>query len=271
MKKIAVLTDFSERAYHAAKYALSLAAKLHANIVLYHSFRVPSAQPLASQIAWPLEDYSEIKKDCQSALEKLKTQLEETQAGLARGFRPQIECRAEEEQFDLIAEGALWDRDIVLVVIGNHHQGFSSLMLGNHSREVLNHSVMPVLVVPENASFEPFLRIAFATDLGRGDLDIVQSLSGLAGHFNAELLLTHLCESTPKNNLEVQDFLQEVTNKISYPHIYYRQLEEKHIRRGLHHMAETVKANLIVMVHRQKDFVEGLCLYHIKLDYRVAH
>ncbi|MEO3402861.1 universal stress protein [Mucilaginibacter sp. CAU 1740] len=38
MKKIAVLTDFSERAYHAAEYALSLAARLQANVLLYHAF-----------------------------------------------------------------------------------------------------------------------------------------------------------------------------------------------------------------------------------------
>ncbi|MEO3402895.1 universal stress protein [Mucilaginibacter sp. CAU 1740] len=266
MKKIAVLTDFSERAYHAAEYALLLAARLQANVLLYNSFLVPSAEPLAGQIVWPMEDYDEIKNGCEADLEKLKARLEGKLADQTNGFRPKIECRAHDAQFDLTADEFLRDRDLLLFVLGNHQKGFSGLILGNHTREVLNRSALPVLVVPEKAVFEPLHKIAFATDLGQSDLQVVQSLTGLARPFNAEILLTHLCESTPENSRAVQDFLHEVTNKVNYPHIYYRHLEEKHLREGLHHMAETVKADLVVMVHRHKDFLERLFSRSHSLD-----
>lgn len=266
MKKIAVLTDFSERAYRAAEYALSLAARLQANVLLYHSFLVPSAEPLAGQIVWPMEDYNEIKNGCEAELQKLKARLEEKLADQTNGFRPKIEYRAEDEQFDLTADEFLRDRNLILFVLGNHQKGFSGLMLGNHTREVLNHSALPVLVIPEKAAFEPLHKIAFATDLDQSDLQVIQSLAGLARPFNAEILLTHLCESTPENSRAVQDFLHEVTNNVSYPHFYYRHLEEKHLREGLHHMAKTVQADLVVMVHRHKDFLERLFSRSHSLD-----
>ncbi|MDO3628160.1 hypothetical protein [Mucilaginibacter sp. BT774] len=63
MKTIAILTDFSERAENAANYAYRLAQSLQADIILYDSFLVPSASPLAAQIAWPMEDYDQLYKD----------------------------------------------------------------------------------------------------------------------------------------------------------------------------------------------------------------
>lgn len=258
MKKIAVLTDFSERAYHAAEYALSLAARLQANVLLYHSFLVPSAEPLASQIAWPMEDYKEIKAGCEAALEKLKAQLDEKLDTLSDSFRPRIECRAQDGAFELSIDEFLGDKELILLVMANHQKGFSALMLGDHTKEVLNNASLPVLIIPEQAGFTTLAKVAFATDLDPDDLNVIQSLASLARPFNAEILLTHLCESTPENSRAVQDFLHEVTGKINYPHIYYRHLEEKHVREGLHHMAEIVKADLIVMVHRHKDFLERL-------------
>ncbi len=41
MKNILVLTDFSDTAKAAAKYALKLAIKINANLVLYNTYTVP--------------------------------------------------------------------------------------------------------------------------------------------------------------------------------------------------------------------------------------
>ncbi|QNK62427.1 universal stress protein [Pedobacter sp. PAMC26386] len=56
MKTITVLTDFSERAENAARYALHLAQHLQANIILYHSFLVPASEPLSGQVYWSMEE-----------------------------------------------------------------------------------------------------------------------------------------------------------------------------------------------------------------------
>ena len=76
MKTIAVLTDFSERAEHASRYALNLAKKIKANILLFNSFLVPADVPMAAQVAWPAVDYNEVKKGSEKELTKLRSKLE---------------------------------------------------------------------------------------------------------------------------------------------------------------------------------------------------
>jgi nucleotide-binding universal stress UspA family protein len=253
MKKIAVLTDFSERSFNAAEYALSLAIRLRANILLYHSFLVPSAEPMSAQIAWPLEDYEVIKTGCEAELAQMKAKLEKKLELLPEGFHPGIESRAQDGVYDLAINEFLKDREVVLIVIANHHKGFASLILGNHTREVLDHSTLPLLVVPEHSRFQKINKIAFATDLNKADLDIIQSLSSLARPFNAEILLTHLSKPAPQDDPQVQDILTRVSNQINYPHIYYRELTETQLQEGLQDMAQAVQADLMVMVHRHKD------------------
>lgn len=258
MKKIAVLTDFSERAFNAAVYALSLAARIHADILLYHSFLVPSAEPLSAHVSWPEEDYEVIKAGCESELSLLKEKLKNKLEELPASFRPVIECRAQDGAYELTIDEFINGRDIILLVMANHHKGNASLISCDHTREVLDHTNLPLLVVPEQARFEKICKIAFATDLGRDDLKVVQSLASLARPFNAEILLTHLCRAMPENDRAIKDFLGEVSNKINYPHIYYRHLEETHLAKGLQNMAKNVKAEMVVMVHRRKDLLSRL-------------
>jgi nucleotide-binding universal stress UspA family protein len=40
MKTILILTDFSENSAHAAKAAVNLAEKMHANMLLFHNYQV---------------------------------------------------------------------------------------------------------------------------------------------------------------------------------------------------------------------------------------
>ncbi len=55
MKTIAVLTDLSERSIHAARYALHLAKKINADVLLFNAFLVPADMVMAAgQIAWPV-------------------------------------------------------------------------------------------------------------------------------------------------------------------------------------------------------------------------
>jgi cell division protein YceG involved in septum cleavage len=58
MKSIAVLTDFSEKSGHAAKYALHIAKKMKVNIKLYHLQLTPAAlyaQAVLSEQEYPEE------------------------------------------------------------------------------------------------------------------------------------------------------------------------------------------------------------------------
>jgi hypothetical protein len=117
---------------------------------------------------------------------------------------------------------------------------------------------LPVLVVPEQAIFKPIHKIAFPTDLGKGDLDVLGSLAGMARPFQAEILLAHIRPEASVMEAPVKDFLKDVGNRIDYPNIYYRDVNQMRVKTGLLELEKQADADLLVMVHRNKGFIEQI-------------
>jgi nucleotide-binding universal stress UspA family protein len=261
MKTIAVLTDFSERADNAALYALHFAQHLHANILLYNSFFVAAADPISAQIAWPMEDIDELRHDSGKELGVLAAKLKKELSLSGDGFIPVISCKYHEGNLSPHLDELLADRDIVLLVMGTHEKGIASLMTGNHMQELLDKVLLPVLIVPEHQVFKPIHKIAFATDLDDGDIGFIHSLSTLAKHFDAEILIAHSTEED-YNNQEDQhktdDFLRQITNKIDYDKIYYRPIKNMDISKALDWLNEHGQIEILAMVHRHKSFLERI-------------
>ncbi|HVV55032.1 MAG TPA: universal stress protein [Mucilaginibacter sp.] len=263
MKKIAVLTDFSERAEQAARYAVRLAQYIRADVVLYHSFPVPYTEPnFATFLNWPMEDLSEIRNDSNKELSKLEEKLkQEWPLTSEAGFRPGITSVSTPAVASLNLGDLSADKEIVLCVIGSHQNGVSGFMTGNHVLEIIDKVKVPVLMVPEHYAFDKIRKIAFATDLDNSDLDVINSVSGLAAYFSADIMLSHIDAESASNSEKgkyVKEFLRDVTNKIPYPHIYYRSVTNDRVKGGLIWLNENVDFDMLVMVHRHRGFLNRL-------------
>jgi len=157
------MTDFSPRANNAARYALQLAREVHANILLYHTFFVPAAEPLSAQVAWPMEDFEDIQTGSEKDLKKLAGKLKKELADLPDGtFRPDITYSCHEGAFTLNLDGLTGNKELVLLVMANHHHGFSALITGNHLRGILDTVSLPVLIVPEGSVFKRIKKNSFS-------------------------------------------------------------------------------------------------------------
>lgn len=261
MKKIAVLTDFSIRAENAAIYALHLAQYLNANIVLYNSFVIPSAEPLASQVAWPMEDYEELKDENERCMELFILKLKKELSGFSDSdFKPMITGKCHFGHLTAYLDEFVADNQIVMLAMASHQKGFSAMMLGNHLTEIIENTALPVLVIPEDRQFNKLNKIAFATDFSKSDLEVLNAVKDLAMPFHGEVMLAHICEdpSSQEAKYNVDFFLTQVSNKINYPNIYYRNVADKHIKNGLEWLVDNVAFDLLVMVHRNKGFFTKL-------------
>jgi hypothetical protein len=76
----------------------------------------------------------------------------------------------------------------------------------------------------------------------------------LAKNFDAALLVTHITPPAPldwgTNDYE-ERFLNEVTSKINYDHIYYRQVTNEDVNDGLSWLCHNGRIEMLAMVHRQ--------------------
>lgn len=264
MKTILVPTDFSEPAANAARYGLFLAQYLQADLQLTHAFKVPAEVRAAAQSAWPLNNYEHVKSDCDAELDNLRRQLElETLATAAPpNFISRISGTAELGEVSTMVRNLAAHYHAPLVVMGmSGASQLQQLLLGSNTRELIDKATFPVLLVPRVPVPRQLRKIAFATDLNKGDIELLHSLASLARPFNAEILIAHVTDAkydtTAQRHL-VEEFLSEVTAKANYGQIYYRHIKSMDVDHGLDWLTEHGMIDLLAMVHRPHLFFEQL-------------
>jgi nucleotide-binding universal stress UspA family protein len=264
MKTILVLTDFSIRADHAAHYALKLAQKIKANLLLCNITPAPAIEPMSSQVAWPGRNYEIFKEDSINELTELAERLnKQLNKDLVDGeFMPAIAKASKAGVVaDIIEEIATYQH-IIMAVISMHSPDVSgAFLLEDHANEIIEKANCPVLVVPFEAAFKGFKKISFATDLTHSGMDILHSLYGLTKYFDSEILITHVAD---QNSLDVEEqhvikqFFDLEYSKINYPKIYYRAIKSNSVITGLDWLSEHTDIDLLVLVHRKRNFFQKI-------------
>ncbi|WP_316792831.1 universal stress protein [Pedobacter frigoris] len=262
MKTIVVPTDFSKPAGDAAKYALHIAKYLKSNIKLCHAFMVPVDATVAGQVVWPLYNYESIFKDVSEELDVLAKDLmqESRELNFPNTFKPVVEHTAEPGGAVELINRLVKEEHAGLVVMGMSGAGaITKFFTGSVSRSLIENSTSPILLIPGGCEFKEVKKIAFATDLDKRDIEIIHTLVGFARHFNAELVVVHVDHDPKHYDAKKADrFLNEVTCKINYDKIYYREISSANVNDGLQWLSEHGWIDILVMVHRPHSFMDKL-------------
>jgi nucleotide-binding universal stress UspA family protein len=262
MKKFLFPTDFSENAMHAAVYGYNLAKQVKARVILCNAVIVPSEVPQSGMIAWPMEESDILLQDSNAELKRIKVHLESAETG--EGYHPAISYLNRSGRVIDIVNHMIDSQEIDLVIIGTHgSSGLSTLLLGNHSRQMIDFVACPLLLVPPAAPVKQVKKIAFATDFTNPaeDLNCIYRLITLARRLNAEILLTHIHsqkQETQEFQKWVKEFVTDLSNKADYPNIYYRVVKSGNIKNGLDWLCAHGNIDILAMVHRNHNFIDSL-------------
>lgn len=260
MKTILSLTDFSGPANDAAHYAFALASNIRADVLLCNAIKIPLVQPLPGGAAWPLEDYGELIERTKTELEAYADTITEIHRVSGKAY-PRVSAKAVVgEVGDLVRETVLSSR-INMIVMGMSGAGdMKRFFLGSSTRDMIDVAEVPLLLVPKKTRFSPLKKIAFATDLSTGDFEAIQSLSGLAAIFNAELLIVHVIDQTsgPEKVMQINDFMAELKTRINYDKVYYKNVYSKDVEGGLEWINEHGQIDCLAMIHRPHGFLNGV-------------
>jgi len=261
MKTIAVLTDFSERSEHAARYALHLAQKIKADILLFNAFLTPSDIPLvAAEVAWPL-DYEENLQETEKALQSLGTKLQHwaEQHKLPGDYMPKINSECQQGPLTIAIDAIEKNKDIFLIVMGAHGaDGLTTLMLGNSCRQLIDGTKLPLLLIPEHARFKTPERFAFATELNFADVVYLTALTRFAGLFSAEIMVTHVQKEAGKDQEALETFMNRVADKVEYNKITYCAVPGKTPKKGIEWLMEHQKPDMLVMMHHDRGLFASI-------------
>ena len=263
MKTMLIPTDFSPAANNAAHYAFKLGKGIKASLKLCYALMLPVEGVMAQQVAWPLMDYASLQKEGNEELSRLSAELHTKNGGVPGAIeQPPVHYSAEIGTLTEVVKQQVQQEKANLVVMGTSGSGaLSRFFLGSSSRELMDNADFPILLVPPGAEFKGMKKIAFATDLSEGDITLIHALSLFARPFNAEILIVHVTPAGFDSDVhqdQIDTFLNEVTCKVNYPKIYYRQVKAMGVDEGLDWLSEHVAIDLLAMVYRRHHFMQRI-------------
>jgi nucleotide-binding universal stress UspA family protein len=257
MKTILVFTDFSINADYVAQYALRFAQNIGANILLCNAFEVPAAEATTGAERWQMLAYEQNSiNDLGAQVAALKSRMDAEISG--DGFRPEITQYSQLGGLNNILNELAGVKDILMGVISEHSADrLSEYFADNHTWDIVDNANFPVMVIPYQARFTPFRMIAFATAMNYTDINILQSLTGLAAYSNAEILVANIT-TDQKEEVGMEKFFNQIPGKINYSKIIYQTIDAKDIAMGIKKLGAHTDVDLVVVVHQKLNLLQSV-------------
>lgn len=259
MKNILVPTDFSVASHNAAKYAVSLAQSFNAKVTLINVITPPvivDDSILASVMITQAEILENNKKIMETEIETLSKKNSINIKGFVReGFA-----------LDIIPEMAEV-KHAELIIMGMKGKGRSKSVFGSTTTAIIRKSSLPVLVIPEQASYEPINNITFASDFDATmEMDRYTTFLEISEKFNPMINILHVQKK--------ESFLkpEKVIGKMKTSLAFSKQKHEFHtineikVEEGINKFIEMNQTDILAMVaHKHSLFERMFGKVHTKI------
>lgn len=252
MTRIIVPTDFSDTAYNAASFAIRMAGDLHgARVTLYNCFD----KVAAGADGTPLTGESDIRmKITILALQNLKERLD--------GHNwAKIDILAEEGSLIPNLEALVKREKVDMVVMGiNGATRIEQIMIGSSTLGLVNRSVVPVMIIPPEAQYRKIRKMLYASDMNNVQATTpTESLKNILEIFGAKIAVGHVSHDYYG---EVSHELKMERRKLNEMLVDYEPdyhfLPWADFTDAINHLAEEIRADLVVTVPRKHSFLNKL-------------
>ena len=247
MKKFLVTTDLSPASHNATKYAVDLAEATGAEIILL------SVTPLGfliddSMLASIMITQAEI-------MEKNKTMLKE-EADLFSGSNSiSIKSLAVEGDPANTIVNMINENNFDLIIMGTKGRGNSNSIFGSTTTTVINRVECPILVIPQNSSFEPIKNIALASDFDTAtEYSTYKSIFLIADKFQSSISIINV--KNKKEDLTQQQVIEKMNlNQLfsMFTHNFYT-IDNENVEDAIIEFTENNPVHLLAMISIKHNF-----------------
>ncbi len=260
MNTVIVPVDFSETSLHAARYAAQLLTGHYGvTMILYHSYSKSSEA------------------------EKATADLEQLKTALMKNNIVKMEVLAHEES-DFVdgLEKAARHRRADLVIMGiTGKSAIAQVFFGSNTLKMAERKVCPVLIVPEQASFNPIKNVMLTSDF-KNTVSTTPSgpIKDFLDVFNPQLHIVNvdkdhyisLTEDYEKEKQELKQLFADYN-----PEFYFMRLYD--VDEAINLFAESRNIDLIIAIQKNHSFIGKLLSssrtktlsYHSKMPILVMH
>ncbi len=262
MAHLLVPIDFSDCSLHAAVYAMNLSVPLKATVELLHVYHVPVLDPnMTPDMVEVLVQQSEATAHDQYILFKQKLDKYsrvDTYFTLRSGFAvSNITTYATECGADYIVMGTLGA------------DGFKKLV-GSNTANVIEHTQIPVIAVPEKAAFTDIRNILYASDLRFDDYKYIDQLVLLAKALHATITCLHITETGhPLNSQKLHELQRYFREEMHMEYLQFAELSSEDIYEGLTKYIDDNKVDMVAMLTRKRNLLERI--FHKSMTRKMAY
>lgn len=259
MKRVLIPTDFSENAWNAVKYALSLFQNEECTFYLLNTYTPAIAHSRFMAASMENGLITNAAQSCSvNGLSKLIDTIDADFANEKHQFKTISSFSfLIDEVVETVAEF-----DIDLVLLGTKGaSGMEEVFMGSNAVRIIKAvQNCPVLAIPQNFDFIKPTEIAFATDFNRFyTMSELQPLIDMATSFDAVVRIVHV-QYEIKALTELQLFNLSMLRKYlgSVEHYVHTVSELNSVSKTLETFSQELDIHLLAMLHYQHSYMERL-------------
>lgn len=252
MNKIICPVDFSSPSLNAIEFAVAIGKKFHSQITLFHVFTERDFNKIVGK--------ETVGKSFKELMAMAKNRLKRLADNINEDCKGELTCHI---QLEL---GELNDklRDVIeqeghdLLVMGT--TGVSrtdGVFFGSNTEDVIEDVKIPTLCIPQEASFNGFKKIVYASDFMKEDKQAIQEVISFATVFNARISVLHI--NLGDSDKEYNEFVNELKSFIQYNKIsFVNKKFRDNIGLGIEEYMNEENSDLLVVYKKQRSFVESI-------------
>lgn len=256
--KILVATDYSKTAESAERYAVQLAKTTGSELSFLHVFRGDESFP-RELVDLERMDTSPVEFE----VRKLEQHVEEVFNSMKIGpDEIKYNCRIGKGNITAEILNISAEESADFIVLGTHGTGaVKKAFFGTHAWDAIKKAGIPVLAIPQEATFSKVQEIVFGTEYRPGEMPVIKYLIDFAKLFGAELTVLHIANNvfSPEFEREMfERFRKEVKSKVNYDKLNIRLINGDDLVDGLNGFCVRNKACWLVMSHEKASILVSL-------------
>lgn len=254
MKTILFPTDFSQVSDNAFRYAIHLADKMDAWIILFHchSYEQIHSTWIPEELVSALNEKND--QEIMEYIEKYHSTIQKEEGKTVTVVPKIVFGHPKEEILSLSRE---MEPDIVVMGTKGNHTLMNKL-LGSITAEVINYANIPVLAIPEKVRFKGIQRIVYATNFEEENLAVFGQLKHFADLLEAQLACIHIRTGKGWDLLQLNFFNQLFRQKIDSKEIEFYLQSHESVVSGLAYFMTSKPGEILAMMTHKRDLFDQI-------------
>lgn len=274
MDRILVPVDFSSHTAISCQYALSVAKKTGAEIILFHSFFDQiyfSDGGFSTSFESGIMLTDEIILDFYRQKEaKLKGIAEELKAGLIQPGESTVKCTCRMESGDPEVQimSAIDRFKPDLIIMGSGGMGKKGLLSGSVARRIIDHTNLPVIAVPGMAEVLPVKNVVYMTAFDQADSDVISVIDSLLEPFRIKIFCLHILKNDKDtiSKQKMNDLAGQLSLKNMGERVTFNILTDNQEHEALRDFLEEHNIDLIAFIPHKRNIFKNIFYQGITKD-----